>query len=348
MRIAVDAMGGDFAPVEVVRGAILGSQLHDVDVILVGNTDEIKQCLPSRLPSARVTIRHASEVIEMHEQVDAVRTKKDASIVVAAALVKEGEADAMVSMGNTAAAMATATLRLGRIRGIDRPAIATFLPNKANGITVMLDAGAVVDCTPEILAQFALMGSVYCERVLGIAKPRVGLLSIGEEKTKGNELTRRTYDLLVGSRLNFIGNVEGRDLFSGAVDVMVADGFVGNVALKTAEGLVDLVKAAIKERLRADPLAWMATVLMLPGMLLMIPAMKRLRRSLDYSEYGGAPLLGINGVCIIGHGRSNARAVASAVMAAKEAVARGMVAAIRDSIASEGEPTPEAEQVLGK
>ncbi len=347
MRIAIDAMGGDFAPIEVVKGAVLGSRLHDVDVILVGNTDEIKQCLPCHLSSARVTIRHASEVIDMHEQVDSVRTKKDASIVVAATLVKEGEADAMVSVGNTAAAMAAATLRLGRIRGIDRPAIATFLPNKANGVTVMLDAGAVVDCTPEILVQFALMGSIYCEKVLGIQKPQVGLLSIGEEKTKGNELTRRTYDMLIRSRLNFVGNVEGRDLFSGAVDVMVADGFVGNVALKTAEGLVDLVKAAIKERIRTDPLAWLATFLMIPGMPFMIPAVKRLKRALDYSEYGGAPLLGIDGVCIIGHGRSNARAVASAIMAAKEAVSRGMVKAIRDSIAGEGELVPEAEQVLG-
>ena len=187
-----------------------------------------------------------------------------------------------------------------------------------------------------MLLQFGVMGSVYCEKVLGITRPRVGLLSIGEEKSKGNELTRATYDLLADSDVNFIGNIEGRDLFSGTADVMVADGFVGNVALKTAEGVVDLVKATIKDRLRSDPLAWLAAVLMLPGALLMMPTVKRFKRSLDYSEHGGAPLLGLDGVCIIGHGRSNARAVASAVRAAKEALAGGVVEAIRSSAAGVG------------
>jgi glycerol-3-phosphate acyltransferase PlsX len=338
MRIAVDAMGGDHAPAEIVRGAVQGSRLHGVDVVLVGDSDRIARFLPSHTPPEGVSVHHASEVIEMGDHVDAVRTKKDASVVVAAALVREGKADAMVSVGNTAAAMAVATLKLGRIRGIDRPAIATVMPSKT-GATIMLDAGAVVDCTPEMLVQFAVMGSVYAEKALGVGNPRVGLLSIGEEKSKGNELTRAAHELLLATGCtNFIGNVEGRDLFSGNADVIVADGFVGNVALKTAEGLIDLVKSAIKGAGKSDPLAWIGGILMLPGLALAMPFVKRLKKSLDYTEHGGAPLLGIDGVCIIGHGRSNARAVSSAVRAAKEAVSGGVVEAIRDRVARSVEP----------
>lgn len=329
MIIAVDAMGGDHAPAEIVKGAALGSKLHDVDVVLVGDENAIRRCLPTGFTgSGRVTIRHASEIISMDDHVDAIRTKKNASVVVAASMVKGGEADAMVSVGSTVAAMAVATLKLGRIRGIDRPAIAIVWPGRT-GPTILLDAGAVADCTPENLLQFGFMGSVYAERVFGVPNPRVALLSIGEEKGKGNELTRVAHGLLQDTHLNFTGNVEGRDLLSGAADVIVADGFAGNVALKVAEGVVEHVGAIIKNELRRSPAFWIP-------LCLLYPLIKRIRGKLDYTEYGGAPLLGINGVFIIGHGRSNANAVASAVRAAKEAVNGGVVSAIHDCLTAPG------------
>jgi len=326
MRIAVDAMGGDFAPAEIVKGVVRGCRLHEVDAVLVGDEPKIKRFLSSAGGNpGRVTIRHAAEVIGMDEEVDAVRTKKDASVVVAASMVASGEADAMVSLGNTAAAMAVATLKLGRISGIDRPAIATVWPGRT-GPTILLDAGAVADCTVENLRQFAMMGSIYAEKVLSIARPRVALLSIGEEKCKGNELTRAAHEEFEKLPINFVGNVEGRHLFSSAADVVVTDGFTGNVALKAAEGLVEHVMDLIQEDIRAHPLNRIP-------ILLLMPLVRRIRRRLDYSEYGGAPLLGLNGVCIIGHGRSRAYAVANAVRAAKEAVDGGVVKAIRDALA---------------
>jgi glycerol-3-phosphate acyltransferase PlsX len=328
MIIAVDAMGGDFAPAEIVKGAAQGSKLYGVDVVLVGNEDKIRRYLPAEFAaSASVTVRHAAEVIEMDEHVDAVRTKKDASVVVAASMVMEGKADAMVSVGNTAAAMAVATIKLGRIQGIDRPAIAIVVPGR-EGPTILLDAGAVADCSVENMSQFAVMGSIYAEKVLGIPNPRIGLLSIGEEENKGNQLTRETYERLAASHLNFVGNVEGRQMFTNAADVIVADGFAGNVVLKTVEGLAEHVGQLVKDDLRKHPLA------MIPVVMLM-PLLKRIKNKLDYSEHGGAPLLGLNGVCIIGHGRSNATAVANAVRAAKEAVNGGVVAAIRDTITAQ-------------
>ncbi|MHB9035130.1 MAG: phosphate acyltransferase PlsX [Armatimonadota bacterium] len=327
MIIAVDAMGGDFAPMEIVKGAAEGSKLHDVDVILVGDEDAIRRYLPAEFAaSSRVTVRHASEVITMDDHVDAVRTKRDASVVVATSLVREGEADAMVSVGNTAAAMAAATLKLGRIKGIDRPALATVWPGK-NGPSIMLDVGAVADCTVENLKQFAVMGSIYAEKVFSIPNPRVALLSIGEEKSKGNEVVRAAYEELSASSLNFIGNVEGRHLLTNEADVIVADGFAGNVALKVAEGLIEHVKGIIKDDLSRHPLAWVPIALL-------SPMLKRMHKKLDYAEYGGAPLLGLDGICIIGHGRSNAHAVSSAVRAAKEAVKGNVVRTIRDSVTS--------------
>jgi len=318
-------MGGDFAPAEIVRGAAQGGKLHDVDVILVGDETRIKPCLPPEFAkSSRVAIRHAADTIGMGEHAAAVRTKKDASVVVAASLVKECEADAMVSVGNTAAAMAVATLRLGRIPGIDRPAIAAVMPS-SSGATVLLDAGAVVDCSVDNLKQFAVMGNVYAEKALGISRPRVGLLSVGEERSKGSDLIKAAHEELVTMPINFIGNVEGRDLFSGAADVIVTDGFAGNVALKAAEGLAEFIQDSFKDKVYSHPLAKIPLALLLPYLL-------KLKKRLDYSEYGGAPLLGLNGVCIIGHGRSKARAVASAVRAAKEAVNGGVVAAIRDRL----------------
>ncbi len=328
MLIAVDAMGGDFAPAEIVKGAAQGSKLYDVDIVLVGDESAIKHCLPAEFAkSGRVTIRHTAEAIRMDEHVDAVRTKKDASVVIAAALVKAGKADAMVSVGNTAAAMAVATLKLGRIRGIDRPAIAIVMPGNG-GPTILLDAGAVADCSVENMMQFAVMGSVYAEKVFSIANPRVSLLSIGEEESKGNELTRATHEALFSSSLNFVGNVEGRHLFSGVADVIVADGFSGNIALKAAEGLAEHVAGLLKEDLKKHPLTYIP-------LALLMPLLKRIKKKLDYCEHGGAPLLGLNGVCIIGHGRSNARAVANAVRAAKEAVEGGVVSAISNYVTSE-------------
>jgi len=331
-------MGGDFAPAEIVKGAARGSKLHGVDVVLVGDEGKIKRHLPAEFAaSPNISIRHATEAIEMDEHVDAVRTKRDASVVVAASMVREGAADAMVSVGNTAAAMAVATLKLGRIPGIDRPAIAIVVPGR-EGPTILLDAGAVADCSVENMSQFAVMGSIYAEKVLGIPNPRIGLLSIGEEESKGNQLTRETYEHLARSPLNFIGNVEGREMFTNAADVIVADGFAGNIVLKTAEGLAEHVAQLVKDDLRRHPLA------MIPVAMLM-PLLKRIKNKLDYSEYGGAPLLGLNGICIIGHGRSNANAVANAVRAAKEAVEGGVVAAIRDTMTVRI-PTSEAGSVV--
>lgn len=329
MIIAVDAMGGDYAPAEIVKGAAVGSEAYGVEVVLVGDEAGIKRHLPSRfLDSGRVRIHPASEVIAMDDHVDAVRTKKDASVVVAATLVKEGRADAMVSLGNTAAAMAVATLKFGRITGIDRPAIAIIVPG-VRGPSVFLDAGAVADCEPENLRQFAIMGSIYARTALGIERPRVALLSIGEEKEKGSRLTRAAYELLEKDSLNFIGNIESRHLMSNEADVIVADGFAGNIALKTAEGLAEHVAHLFMDDLRKHPLAWAPLVML--G-----PMFKRIKKRLDYSEYGGAPLLGLSGICIIGHGRSKARAAASAVRAAREAVAGGLVAAIEESVTRNG------------
>lgn len=333
MIIAVDAMGGDYAPAEIVKGAAQGSKLCGVDVVLVGDEAQIRPHLPSGLSkSGRITIHHTSEAIGMDEHAAAVRTKRDASVVVAASLVKEGAADAMVSVGNTAAAMAVATLRLGRIAGIDRPAIAAFVPS-VTGATILLDAGAVVDCSVENLKQFALMGSIYAEKVLSKERPRIGLLSVGEEKSKGSEVIKSAHEELAAMPINFIGNVEGRDLFSGAADVIVADGFAGNVALKTAEGMAEYIKKMIKDELRKRPLACIPIALL-------TPFLKGLKSKVDYSEYGGAPLLGLNGVCIIGHGRSRARAVASAVRAATEAVNGGVVPAIQIALASADTTVP--------
>lgn len=326
MKIAIDAMGGDYAPAEIVKGAALGSKLHDVDVVLIGDKNAIRKHLPSEFANdKRITIHHTSEVIGMDEHAAAVRTKKDASVVVAADMVRDGLADAMVSVGNTAAAMAVATLKLGRIESINRPAIATVVPGKF-GPSVLLDAGAVADCSPQNLLEFGVMGSIYAEKVFGINNPKVALLSIGEEKSKGNEVTKLAHSLLESSGLNFIGNVEGRHLFFNTADVIVADGFAGNVALKVAEGVGEFLTSIVKDDLKSHPLGWI-------GVILLVGLLKRVKKKTDYSEYGGAPLLGLNNICIIGHGRSNARAVANAVKAAKEAVNGGVVSAIQQAIA---------------
>jgi phosphate acyltransferase len=335
VRIAVDAMGGDLAPDAIVAGALLAAQDPELEINLVGLRDRIEPLLArhDKVGRRRSTVNQglgrlqvvdASEVIEMDEPgAQAVRRKKDSSLVVCAELVRSRGAGAFVSAGNSGAGMAAALMKLGRIPGVDRPAIATVFPSLSKSArVVVLDAGANPDCDPHNLLQFGLMGSIYAEEVLGIRQPKVGLLSNGEEDCKGNELTRATFPLLAAAPVCFVGNVEGRELFHGKADVVVCDGFVGNVVLKVGEGVVELLRQMLKEEMQAAP--W----LKLPGFFVM-PAMGRIHRRTDYATYGGAPLLGVDGVCIISHGRSNPSAIANAIRAAKEAVSHDIVDKIR-------------------
>lgn len=325
MKIAVDAMGGDYAPQEIVTGAIEAAKDYGLPVILVGDEDQVYQCMEGHQPSGLVTVMHAPEVIGMSEQpAVAVRRKKNSSIVIATRLVREGEADALVSAGSTGAAMAAALLGLGRIKGIDRPAIAGVLPRE-KGYTVLLDAGANVDCKPHHLLQFGVMGYLYAEKILGQENPRVGLLSNGEEETKGDETTLAAYPLLKRAPVNFIGNVEGRDIFKGTVDVVVCDGFVGNIVLKAGEGLAQALFKMMREEMTKT---WPAKV----GTAMAAPAMKGIQKRLDSAEYGGFPLLGVNGVAIISHGNSKARAIKNAIRVARESVDNHLVTAILESI----------------
>ena len=328
MKIALDAMGGDHAPREIVRGAWALCRETGQKVILVGDQATINKELELLEPCTGLEVAHAPEVISMGEApAAAIRRKKNASIVIAAELVHSGEASALVSAGSTGATMAAALLRLGRIKGIDRPAIASVLPVE-QGVIVLLDVGANVDCKPKNLQQFAIMGSLYAQKLLGIASPKVGLINVGEESTKGNELTLGTYPLLANSGLNFYGNIEGRDVFHGSVDVAVCDGFVGNVILKTGEGLAAALMNMIKKELQQSGLARL-------GAILSLPALKNLKKKLDYSEYGGAPLLGVNGVAIVCHGSSKELAIKNALIRAKESVDTGLIKAISASLVSQ-------------
>jgi glycerol-3-phosphate acyltransferase PlsX len=327
VKIAVDAMGGDFAPVAAVEGALNASREFGLDVVLVGRTSDVKPLVDRMGSGARVELVEATEVVEMGESpAQAVRRKKDASLVVCADLVKNGSASAMFSAGNTGAGMAVSLFKFGRIAGIERPAIAILHPNRY-GLTVLLDAGANVDVAPVCLAQFGVMGSIYARELLGIEEPRVGLVNIGEEEGKGNELVRDAFPLLRESGVRFIGNVEGRDLFNGRVDVAVCDGFVGNVILKAGEGVADFIMNAIRDDIEKHPL------LKLPAAILKPTTFRRLRRRTDYGERGGAPLLGVNGICLIGHGSSPPTAVTNAIRTAAEAVRHGVIDKIRDQIA---------------
>lgn len=323
MKIAVDAMGGDYAPREIVAGA-LEAVRDGIEVILVGDSDSILKELGNGRRDS-IEIVHAAETIAMGEQpAIAVRKKKDSSIVRSVRLVKEGRAGAFVCAGSTGAVMAASLLGLGRIKGIDRPAIASVFPGE-KGRTVLLDVGANVDCKPKHLLQFGIMGYLYAEKILGVKNPRVGLLSVGEEESKGNELTLEAFPLLKAAGINFVGNVEGRDIFNGLADVVVCDGFVGNVVLKAGEGLAMSLLKMMKEELARNWLSKMGTALTLP-------ALKELRRRVDYAEYGGAPLLGVNGVVIVCHGSSTAFAVKNAIKVAANAVSSGLVDATRENI----------------
>ena len=316
-RVAVDAMGGDYAPGEIVLGAIQAARELRVAIALVGPRDAINAELAKHdAAGLAIEVVHTDEVIAMDEHpAEAVRAKRRNSITLCHELVRDGSAVAAVSAGNSGAVLAAAIFTLRRIRGVDRPAFGGVLPS-ANGQTLVLDMGANTDCKPSYLLQFAVMGSAYMQSVFGVASPRVGLLANGEEETKGDQLTQAAHQLIKANAaetgLNFIGNVEGRDINAGTVDVVVCDGFVGNVVLKLSEGLSKMLLGTIRQELTAGPITAV-------GALLAKPAFNRVRKRLDYEEYGGVPVLGVNGVSIISHGRSKAKAIKSAVRVALQA-----------------------------
>lgn len=323
-RIVLDAMGGDNAPGEIVAGAMMAIGTLGADIILVGDTDAIRAEMQGTGEVKGLRIVHASEVIGMDEHAtESVKARPDSSINVGLRLVKAGEADAFVTAGNTGATMAAALLTLGRIKGISRPALATIFPTGAGRLTMLLDVGANADCRPIHLLQFGYMGSAYMERMFGVERPQVGLLSIGEEDSKGNQLTIEVNQALRQSRLNFIGNVEGKDLTKGVCDVAVMDGFTGNVVLKTAEGMAEMMFSELRKAVELTP--WNKAA----GLILM-SELKKVKRRLDYAEYGGAQLVGVDGVTVIGHGRSNARAIFSAIRAARDAVQNNVMERLRE------------------
>lgn len=327
MRIALDAMGGDFAPAVTVEGAVETiNESGDIEIVLVGDEPSIKRELSGkRYPQGRLHIKHASQVVEMDEPaLAAIRKKKDSSIKRAVELVKGLDADAVVSAGHSGVAMAASLLLLGASQGVDRPAIATLMPTLKHPF-VLLDAGANVDCGPENLLQFALMGDAYCRAMFNNPEPRIALLSIGEEDTKGNLLTKEAFKLLKDSGTRFIGNIEGKDIFSGNADVVVCDGFIGNIVLKTSEGLADAMMKMLKREITDAATGRI-------GFLFMKPALRNFRKKTDYAEYGGAPLLGINGACIISHGRSSAKAIRNALKGASEFAAKKVNEVIAEEI----------------
>jgi glycerol-3-phosphate acyltransferase PlsX len=331
MRIAVDAMGGDFAPAAVVQGGIEAAKIAngDFEIVLVGDKARIEQELHRhfRTHNLPLSIHHASEMIDMDEApAAALKRKRDASISVANRLQKRGEVDAVISAGNTGAAMASALLELGRIHGVKRPGIGSLLPN-GDGAAMLIDVGANVDCKPQHLLQFGLMGSIYMNRIIGIEKPRVGLLSIGEEPGKGNEATVAAHELLTQSRINFVGNIEGRDILKGAADVVVCDGFVGNVILKFAESIGGVFTVHMKRQIGKKIFSNL-------GAFLLKPTFRGLKKVFDYEEYGGAPLLGVDGVSIICHGGSTPKAIKNAVREAAKMIREGVNQTIRKELQS--------------
>jgi len=328
MKIALDAMGGDHAPDAIVEGAVMAARELGVEIALVGDEKIVQAALSRHATDGRpISVVHASQQVEMHESPSSViRRKRDSSIWVATQLVKTGAAAAVVSAGNTGASMATALFVLGPLAGVARPAIATLLPT-LTGTAVLTDVGANVDCRPEHLFQFGVMGYVYAQDMLGTPSPQVGLLSIGEEEGKGNDLTREAFKMLKESGVPFIGNVEGRDVYRGGVDVIVCDGFIGNVALKISEGLADALVQMLKREILASGSGKI-------GGWLLRPAFARFRKKIDYAEYGGAPLLGVNGISVICHGRSTPKAIKNAIRMARDAETRGLNRHIKDQIES--------------
>jgi len=335
MKIALDSMGGDHGPAPCIEGALQAAKEFDVEVILVGDEAVLKrECARLAATDHRLSIRHAPQVVEMHESPAAVaRKKRDSSIWIATELVKSGEASAVVSPGNTGASMVSSFFVLGLTKGVERPAIATSLPT-LTGEAIMLDVGANVDCSAKHLEQFALMGNEYGKHLFRKPNPRVGLLSIGEEDSKGNEVTKEAFKLLKASSLNFIGNVEGREVYSGTADVVVCDGFIGNVALKISEGVAETIKKLLLKEISSSWLGRLAYPLIAVPLL-------NLKRKIDYAEFGGAPLLGVNGITIICHGRSSAKAIKNAIRRAK-GMAEGRVHELiqRDIEESLATPSP--------
>ena len=324
VRIALDAMGGDHAPHEIVKGAVLAANEYPVEVILVGQEERVRQELGDSVPG-NISVVDAREVVEMDEPaLTPIRKKRNSSVRVCANLVKEGRADAMVSAGNTGAAMSSAYMVLGTIEGVSRPALAAILPN-AKDHTVLLDVGANVDSKPAYLREFAVMGHFYAQMVFAMDAPRLGLLSIGEEEGKGNELTKETFRVMKETGLNFVGNAEGRDIYNGNFDVVVCDGFIGNVVLKASEALGEMVNNLLKTEMTRSIARKVGATLARGGF-------EALKKRMDYSEYGGAPLLGVNGGCIICHGRSNAKAIKNAVRVARHFAVNQMDAKIREKI----------------
>ena len=333
--IALDAMGSDRAPKPEIEGALQAARHYGLRVLLVGPEPQLRAELDRRWASRpAMEIVHASEVIGMSDKAaQAVRSKRDSSMHVGLRLVREGRAAGFVTAGNTGAAMATAKMVLGALPGVDRPALAAVIPTVEGTAAVLVDVGANVDCKPHNLEQFAVMGEIYCRKILGTKRPRIGLLSIGEEETKGNELTRESLPLLRQLPLNFVGNVEGRDLYSGRVDVIVCDGFVGNVALKTSEGVAHLVSSTLKESLKA-------TITRQVGYILSRSAFTDFKKRLDHTEYGGAPLLGVRGICIVTHGSANANAIKNAIRVAAEFADRQINQKIEKELAGLHVPAP--------
>ncbi len=326
MKIVVDAMGGDFAPGVVIDGSLDALKEYDVEIILVGDQPKIEALLKkAKYTGNRISVQHATEVIDMCEPAAAsVRRKRQSSIVLGLNLVKEGKADAFFSAGNTGAVVCAATLELRLLPGIERPGIAIVTPT-LKGVSLIIDVGANIDPKPTQLLQYGIMADAYCKNILNKPNPSVGLLNIGEEEKKGTEFIREAYGLLEKSKLNFIGNVEGKELFKGKCDIIVCDGFVGNVALKVAESAAEAMQTFLKRHLLSN--IWGKI-----GLIFMMPSLKRFKKELDYAEYGGALLLGVNGVVIIGHGRSNKRAIKNAIRVAKEEVERQVNSKILEAI----------------
>ncbi len=329
MRIALDGMGGDNAPEINVEGAVLAAKEMDLELVLVGDEVAIREELARhKIGELKISLKGASEVVGMDESpISAIRRKKDSSIIRAIGLLREGKVEAVVSAGNTGATVAAAKIYLTTIPGVDRPAIATLMPTP-NGPSVLLDVGANVDSRPRNLYQFAVMGSIYAEYVLGNARPRVGLLSIGEEESKGNELTKEAHRLLKNSSLNFVGNVEGRDIFNGRVEVVVCDGFIGNVVLKACESFAEILESSLRQELGKG--LWTKL-----GVLLNRKAYGNFQRKVDYAERGGALLLGVEGICVISHGGSSPKAVKNALQMASEFVKYKVNEYIRKELAPE-------------
>lgn len=328
MKIALDAMGGDKAPRVIIEGALAAQEEigDETRLVLVGRTDMISEEM-GRLgvSPGSIEIVDARDIIAMDEQPSAtLRKKRASSIAVALRLQHEGKVNGFISAGNTGAVAANALFTLGRIEGVKRAAIATYVPTDGGGC-ILLDVGANIDCTPQQLLQFGIMGSCYAGLVLGRTNPRVGLINVGEESSKGTEVVQNAYGLLEDSGLNFIGNVEGRDIFQGSVDVAVCDGFVGNIILKFAESVVDMVYVVMRQAL-------MSTARGRLGGLLLKPAFRELRNRFDYAEYGSAPLLGVNGICTIAHGSSSAKAIKNAVLATQRYIRYDVTSAIRERL----------------